>query len=186
MKLYVRFMVSLKCKMLIKADLKKIGINYAVVELGVIDILEDITTEQLEKLKTKLLKSGFELLDKERANLINKIKEAIKEMINESIETLEENYVEYITKKVGHDYKFISELFAEVKGITIEQFILTSKIEKAKELILYDEAKIKEVSEKLNYKNVSKLSNQFKKVTGLTPKYYKEIKKKRKKITKIL
>ncbi|MBD3616089.1 MAG: helix-turn-helix transcriptional regulator [Gracilimonas sp.] len=179
MKLYIKYMVSLRCKMLVKEELEKIGLRYVNVELGTIEILEDITAEQREQLKINLLKSGLELMDDKKQILIDKIKTVIIEMIHYLEDEPLENYSDYISKKVGKDYNYLSDIFSEVKGVTIQQFIIMHKIEKAKELILYDELNITEIAHKLHYSSVAHLSNQFKKITGLTPSFFKKLKKKR-------
>lgn len=172
-------MVSLRCKLLVKEELKKIGLHYVNVDLGTIEILEKITAEQREQLKANLLKSGLELLDDKRQILIDQIKTVIINMVHHSEEEPIENYSDYISKQVGKDYNYLSDIFSEVKGVTIQQFIIKHKIERAKELILYDELNITEIAQKLHYSSVAHLSNQFKKVTGLTPSFFKKLKKKR-------
>lgn len=179
MKLYIKYMVSLRCKLLVKEELKKIGLHYVNVDLGTIEILEKITAEQREQLKANLLKSGLELLDDKRQILIDQIKTVIINMVHHSEEEPIENYSDYISKQVGKDYNYLSDIFSEVKGVTIQQFIIKHKIERAKELILYDELNITEIAQKLHYSSVAHLSNQFKKVTGLTPSFFKKLKKKR-------
>lgn len=173
-------MVSLRCKMMVKEQLKKLGIKYAVIELGMVEILEDITQEQREQLKENLLKSGLELLDNKKSILIEKIKNVITEMIHYSDELPKVNHSEYISEKLGYDYTYLANTFSEVKGITIQQFIINHKIERVKELLLYDELNLTEISYKLHYSSVAHLSNQFKKVTGLSPSFYKQLRQKRK------
>jgi AraC-like DNA-binding protein len=173
-------MVSLRCKMLVKEELHKLGIRYVIVELGMVEILEDITHEQREQFRDNLLKSGLELLDDKKSILIEKIKNAIVEMIHYSEDLPNINYSNYLSEKLGYDYTYLANVFSEVKGITIQQFIIFHKIEKVKELLLYEELNLTEISYKLNYSSVAHLSNQFKKVTGLTPSFYKKLKQKRK------
>ena len=172
-------MVSLRCKMMVKEELKKLGLKYVVVDLGMVEIMEDITQLQREQLKKNLLKSGLELLDDKKSILIEKIKNVITEMIHYTDELPTENYSEYISEKLGYDYTYLANTFSEVKGITIQQFIIINKIERVKELLLYDELNLTEISYKLHYSSVAHLSNQFKKVTGLSPTYYKQLKNKR-------
>ena len=172
-------MVSLRCKMLVKEELKKLGLRYVVVDLGVVEIMEDITQVQHEQLKANLLRSGLELLDNKKAILIEKIKNVITEMIHYTDELPKVNFSEYISEKLDHDYTYLSNIFSEVKGITIQQFIIIHKIERVKELLLYDELNLTEISYKLHYSSVAHLSNQFKKVTGLSPSFYKQLKQKR-------
>lgn len=173
-------MVSLRCKMMVKAELKKLGLHYVVVDLGMIEILENITEEQRALLKIALLKSGLELMDDPRAILIERIKNVIIEMIHYSEELPKINYSSYISEKLGHNYTYLSNLFSEVKGSTIEHFIIAHKIERVKELLLYDEFNLTQISYMLNYSSVAHLSNQFKKVTGLTPTFFKNLRNKRK------
>lgn len=172
-------MVSLRCKMLVKEELKKLGLHYVIVELGMVEILEDITQEQKDQLKNSLAKAGLELIEDKRAIIIEKIKNVIIEMIHYSEEVPTVNYSDYISEKLQYDYTYLSNLFSEVKGITIQQFIINNKIERVKELLLYDELNLTEISYKLNYSSVAHLSNQFKKVTGLTPSFFKKLKLKR-------
>jgi len=179
MKLYVKYMVSLRCKMLVKEELKNLGLHFTTVELGVVEILENITNEQRAKLKTALLESGLELMDDKKAMLIEKIKIVITEMIHYNDELPKVNYSEYISKIMGYDYTYLANIFSEVKGITIEHYIIAHKIEKVKELLLYDELNLTEISYKMNYSSVSHLSTQFKKVTGLTPTFFKNLKDKK-------
>jgi AraC-like DNA-binding protein len=173
-------MVSLRCKLLVKEELKKLGIRYVIVDLGTVEMLEDITADQRKQLKKNLLKSGLELMDDKRSILIEKIKNVIVEMIHYSDELPNVNYSDYISEKLGYDYTYLANTFSEVKGITIQQFIIMHKIEKVKELLIYDELNLTEISYKLHYSSVAHLSNQFKKITGLTPTFYKELKNKRK------
>ncbi|WP_227006044.1 AraC family transcriptional regulator [Marinifilum sp. N1E240] len=181
MKLYIKYMVSLRCKMIVKEELEKLGLHYIIVDLGMIEILEDINENQRKWLKENLQKSGLELMDDKKAILIEKIKNAITEVIHYSDEVPKENYSDYISEKLGYNYTYLANTFSEVKGITIQQFIIINKIEKVKELLLYDELNLTEISYKLNYSSVAHLSNQFKKITGLSPSFYKELKQKRKK-----
>lgn len=171
-------MVSNRCKMAVKEELKKLGLHFIVVDLGEVEIMENISGEILEELKKGLLNSGLELMDDKRAVLIERIKVVITEMIHYSDETLKINYSDYISQKLGYDYTYLSNIFSELKGITIQQFIIIHKIEKVKELIMYDELSITQIAWKMNYSSVAHLSNQFKKVTGLTPSHFKQLKNK--------
>ncbi|MCP1381890.1 helix-turn-helix domain-containing protein [Runella salmonicolor] len=180
MKLYIKYMVSLRCKMMVKEELKKLGVRYVTVDLGMVDILGEISSLQREKLKINLLKSGLELLDDRKSILIEKIKIVITEMIHYSDELPKVNYSDYISEKMGYDYTYLSNIFSEVKGITLQQFIIIHKIERVKELLLYDELNLTEIAYKLHYSSVAHLSNQFKKVTGLSPSFYKQLKQRRK------
>src|SRR3954468_16857004 len=171
-------MVSNRCKMAVKEELKRLGLHFIVVDLGEVEIMEDLSTEQRAQLKSGLLNSGLELMDDKRAMLIERINNVITEMIHHSDEAPKINYSDYISQKLDYDYTYLSNLFSEVKGITIQQFIIIHKIERAKELLLYDELNLTEISYKLHYSSVAHLSNQFKKVTGLTPSAYKALKDK--------
>ncbi len=173
-------MVSLRCKMMVKEELHALGIRYASLELGMVELFEDISAEQRSTLSTNLLKSGLELLEDQRSILIERIKNIITEMVHYSDELPDTNYSVYISTKIGQDYTYISNIFSEVKGITIQQYIILHKIERVKELLLYDQLSLTEISYKLHYSSVAHLSNQFKKVTGLSPSFYKKMKQKRK------
>lgn len=179
MKLYVKYMVSLRCKMVVREELKKLGIQNAIVDLGTIEVPEDITPGQREQLRIVLLRSGLELMEDHRAILIEQIKNVIIEMIHYSDELPQVNYSDHISEKVGYDYTYLSNMFSEVSGTTIQHFIILHKIERVKELMLYDELNLTEISYKLHYSSVAHLSNQFKKITGLSPSFYKRLKKKR-------
>ena len=172
-------MVSLRCKMLVKEELIRLGLHYDIVDLGMVEVLEELNTEQRETLKNNLLKSGLELLDDKKAIIIERIKNVIVEMVHYGDEMPKINYSTYIESKLHLDYTYLSNIFSEVKGITIQQFIIIHKIEKVKELLLYDELNLTEISYRLNYSSVAHLSTQFKKVTGLTPTYFKTLKEKR-------
>ena len=179
MVLYIKYMVSLRCKMMVKEELRKLGHHCVVVDLGMVEILHDITQEQHDELKYNLLRSGLELLDDKKSILIEKIKNVITQMVHYTDEMPKANYSDYISEKLGYDYTYLSNIFSEVKGITIQQFIITHKIERVKELLLYDELNLTEISFKLHYSSVAHLSNQFKKITGLTPSFYRQLKHKR-------
>ena len=180
MKLYIKYMVSLRCKMVVKDELNKLGLRHVVVELGMVEISEDITQQQREELKKNLHKSGLELLDDKKSILIEKIKNVIIEMIHSSEEANKINYSDHISKELNDDYTNLSNIFSEVKGITIQQFIITNKIERVKELLLYDEINLTEIAYKLHYSSVAHLSNQFKKITGLSPSFFQKTKAKTK------
>ena len=179
MKLYIKYMVSNRCKMAVKEELKKLGLHFIVVDLGEVEIMETITLDQREKLKLSLTDSGLELMDDKRAVLIEKIKNTIIEMIHHSDEMIKTNFSDYLSEKLNHDYTYLANLFSEVQGTTIEHFIINHKIERIKELIIYDELNITEIAWKMNYSSVAHLSNQFKKVTGLSPSHFKQLKDKR-------
>lgn len=160
--------------MAVREELKKMGLHFVVVDLGEVDIMEELSAEQLGELKIALLRSGLELMDDKRAVLIEKIKSTIIEMVYHSDEVIKKNFSEFISKKLNQDYTFLANLFSEVQGTTIEQFIISHKIERIKELIIFDELNITEIAWKMNYSSVAHLSNQFKKVTGLSPSHFKQ------------
>jgi AraC-like DNA-binding protein len=172
-------MVSIRCKMAVKSALDKLGIHHVKVKLGEVEIMENITNEQRDQLKAALLKSGLELMDDQKAILIEKIKTGIIEMIHLSNELPKINISTYLSEKIGHDYTYLANLFSEVTGITIEHYIIAHKIERAKELLLYDDLNLTEISYLLNYSSVAHLSSQFKKATGLTPTYFRQLRNKR-------
>ena len=173
-------MVSTRCVMVVKAVLKKLGLHFIVVDLGEIDIMENISAEQREQLKMGLRTSGLELMDDKRAVLIEKIKNIIIEMVHHTDdEIIKTNFSDYLSEKLNHDYTYLSNIFSEVKGITIQQFIIVHKIERVKELIMYDELNLTQISYKLHYSSVGYLSNQFKKITGFSPSHFKQLKDKR-------
>jgi len=172
-------MVSQRCKMVVKEELKKLGLHFIIVELGEIDIMENLTLAQRDLLRLGLADSGLELMDDKRAVLIEKIKNVVIEMVHYADELPKMNNSNYIAEKLNHDYTYLANVFSEVKGMTIQQFIIIHKIERAKELMLYDEMNLTEISYKLNYSSVAHLSNQFKKITGLSPSHFKQLKDKR-------
>ncbi len=172
-------MVSNRCKMAVKEELQKLGLHFVVVDLGEVEVMEELTSEQRMKLNAGLLNSGLELMDDKRAVLIEKMVNVITEMIHFTEESPKVNYSDYLSEKVGYDYTYMSNVFSEVKGITVQQFIIVNKIERVKEYLIYDELNLTEISYKLHYSSVAHLSNQFKKVTGLTPSNYKQLKDKK-------
>ena len=179
MKLYIKYMVSIRCKMIVKSELDKLDLLYGAVDLGEVEIHDNITPEQRESLKNALLQSGLELMDDKKAILIEKIKNVIIEMVHYEDELPKARNSDYLSEKLHHDYTYLANLFSEATGITIEHYILLHKIERVKELLLYDELSLTEISYRLNYSSVAHLSAQFKKITGLTPSYFKNLKHKR-------
>jgi AraC-like DNA-binding protein len=169
--------------MMVKEELKKLGLHYIVIDLGAVEILEDITPEQREQLRISLLRSGLELMDDKKAILIEKIKNLIVEMIHYSDVVPDINFSHFISEKLGYNYSYLANMFSEVQGMTIENYIIAHKIERVKELLLYDELNLTEISYKLHYSSVAHLSNQFKKVTGLTPTFFKQLKRHRERIS---
>lgn len=179
MKLYIQNMVCIRCQMVVKAELEKLGLLYVYVKIGEADIVGDVKPEQLEQLKLDLKKAGLVLMDNKKSVLVEKIKSAIIELVHYTEDQIKVNLSDYLSEKLNYDYTYLSNLFSEVKGITIEKFYLTHKIERVKELIVYDELNLSEIAWKLHYSSVAHLSNQFKKYTGLTPSHFKNLKNKR-------
>jgi AraC-like DNA-binding protein len=176
LKLYIKYMVSTRCKMVVKEELKKLGLHFMVVELGEVEIMETLSDEQRDALKSGLLSAGLELMDDKRAILIEKIKNTIIEMVHHTEEPIKINFSDYLSEKLNHDYTYLSNIFSLVQGTTIEQFVIAHKIERIKELIIYDELNITEIAWKMNYCSVAHMSNQFKKMTGLSPSHFKKLK----------
>lgn len=172
-------MVSNRCKLAVKEELKKLGLHFIVVDLGEIEIMEDISDEKRAMLQKGLMISGLEIIDDKRAILLERIKNAIIEIVHHSDEIIKVNFSEYLSEKLSHNYTYMANLFSEVQGTTIEQFIISHKIERIKELIIYDELNISEIAWKMNYSSVAHLSSQFKKATGLSPSHFKLLKVKR-------
>ena len=175
-------MVCIRCKMIVKDELSKLGLHYIRVELGEVEIMENITEEQQNKMKIALLKWGLELMDNKKSMLIEKIKSVVIESIHYSEEQLQINFSKYLSEKLNYDYTYLSNLFSEVEGTTIEHFIIAHKIERVKELLVYNELNLTEIAWKLHYSSVAHLSNQFKKVTGLTASHFKQLKQERRKV----
>jgi AraC-like DNA-binding protein len=172
-------MVSNRCKMAVKEELRKLDLHFILVDLGEIEIMETLSAEQLQLFKIGLIATGLELMDDKKAVLIEKIKNVIIEMVHHSDEVLKVNFSDYLSEKMNHDYTYLANLFSEVQGTTIEQFIISHKIERIKELIIYGELNITEIAWKMNYSSVAHLSNQFKKMTGLSPSHFRNLKDKR-------
>lgn len=165
--------------MAVKEELKKLGLHYIVVDLGEVELMEDLSSEQSAQLNVGLQNSGLELMDDKKAILIEKIKTAIIEMVHYSTELIKVNFSDYLSDKLHQDYKQLAKLFSEVQGTTIEHYLIAQKVERIKELIIYDEINMTEIAYLMNYSSVAHLSNQFKKATGLSPMHYKKLKDKR-------
>jgi len=172
-------MVSIRCKMVVKETFKKLGLHYVTVNLGEVDVIEEITAQQRERLKDALLKSGLELLDDKKSILIERIKNVIVQMVHYEDELPKTKFSIYLSRQLKYDYTYLANIFSENQGITLEHFIILHKIEKVKELIVYDELNLTAIAWKLHYSSVSHLSTQFKKITGLTPTYFKSLKRKK-------
>lgn len=179
LKLYIKYMVSNRCKMATKEALRKLGLHFIFVDLGEVEVMENLSNDQIEQLRIELNHSGLELMDDKRAVLIEKIKKAIVELVHHTNSEIKVNFSDFLSKKLGHNYTYLANLFSEVQGTTIEQFIILHKVERIKELLIYGELNITEIAWKMNYSSVAHLSNQFKKVTGLTPSHFKKLKNKK-------
>jgi AraC-like DNA-binding protein len=165
--------------MIVKEEIKKLGLHCTSVDLGQVETSEDISAEQLNQIKIALSGYGLELMDNKKSTLIERIKNVIIEMVHYEEELPKINFSDYLTEKLHYNYTYLANLFSETEGITIEHFIIKHKIEKVKELIIYNELNISEIADKLHYSSVAHLSNQFKKVTGLTPSFFKSLKNKK-------
>ena len=172
--LFIKNMVSLRCKMMVAQELMKLGMKYLVIDLGIVNLIVKSTIGQRAQLKENLLPLGLELLDDKKSILIEKIKNLIVEMIHYSDELPEVKFSEYISKKIGYDYTYLANVFSEIKHISIRQYIIIHKIEMVKELLLYNELNLTEISYKMHYSSVAHLSNQFKKITHVSPSVYKQ------------
>ena len=169
-------MVCIRCKLVVKDELTKLGLHYTSVELGEAEIVENLSPDQLAQIKSALLRSGLELMDDKKSVLIQKIKNVIIEQVHYSEEPLTMNFSQFLSEKLDHNYTYLANLFTEVQGTTIEQFIIAHKVERVKELLVYNELTLTEIAYKMHYSSVAHLSAQFKKVTGLTPTFFKNLK----------
>lgn len=181
MKLYIKNMVSNRCKMIVKSELEELGLHYVVREFGEVEIKEDLSVEMHNRLNLNLEKSGLGLLDDKKKVLIEKVRNIILELVYYSESRPKINLSDYLSEKLNYDYTYLSNLFSESQGTTIEHFFLENKIERVKELLVYEDISLTEISYKLYYSSVAHLSNQFKKITGLTPSNYKNLRIRRRK-----
>ncbi|MCC5917026.1 MAG: AraC family transcriptional regulator [Cryomorphaceae bacterium] len=175
MKIFIQNMVSLRCKMMVKSEMKKMGLPYSSVELGEVEMDDQISDSARQKLKVELQKSGLIIMDDKNAMIIEKIINIIVEMVHYSDAMPKVNFSTALSEKLNKDYHKLAEIFSKTKGITIEHFIILHKVERVKELIIYDELNITEIAFKMHYSSVAHLSNQFKQVTGLTPTFFKQL-----------
>lgn len=175
-------MVSLRCKMAVKEELDRLKLKHTAIELGEINLKKTISGDDRELLRIGLLKKGLELIDDKKSLLIEKAKTTIIELIHYSEKYPKVNYSDYISEKLDYNYNHLATLFSEVTGTTIGNYIIINKIERVKELLLYDELSLTEISLLMDYSSVAHLSHQFKKITGLTPTYFKKIKQYKKRI----
>ncbi|QIP11691.1 helix-turn-helix transcriptional regulator [Spirosoma aureum] len=179
MNIYIKYMVSRRCKLVVEEILGQLGLPHGVVGLGEVEVKMDITEAQRDELKLALVKSGLELMDNKKAILIEKIKKVIVHMVHHTDHLPKTKNSDYISKQLNYDYTYLANFFSESTGITIEHFIIAHKVERIKELLLYDELNLSQIAYKLNYSSAAHLSNQFKKVTGLTPSFFKQLKQKK-------
>jgi YesN/AraC family two-component response regulator len=175
MKLFIKNMVSVSCKIVVKSELEKLGLGYTLLKLGEVNIINNISGKNFDALKIALKNSGFELIDDRKSVIIEKVKNVIVEMVHYRELPIKMKVSCYLSEKLKYDYTYISNLFSEMNGVSIKQFIIAHKIERAKELLLYNELTLKEISAKLFYCNEAHLSSQFKKVTGFTPSIFKKM-----------
>jgi AraC-like DNA-binding protein len=186
MKLYIRYMVSLRCKLIVKEELIKLKHQIVDTELGVVEILDEITQDQRELLTKKLLRFGMELLDDTRSSLIKKIENETIDLIYNPDPSVPTDFVDALTKKLGYQPELITAIFAEVKGISLKQYVIIQKTERAKELLMYDGMTTDKIATLLSFHSREDLLYQFKKITGLTPSFFKALKQKRRGVTKVL
>jgi YesN/AraC family two-component response regulator len=184
--LFIKNMVCDRCVLVVAGELKKIGINAQKITLGEVTLEKELTADQKEQLDQALLDLGFEPIDSKKGRIIEKIKTVIINMVHHSDYDEKTNLSDLLSKALHHDYNYLSNLFSEVEGITIEKYFIAQKIEKVKELLVYDELSLSEIALRMNYSSVAYLSNQFKKVTGLTPSHFRQIRdEKRKPLDKV-
>jgi AraC-like DNA-binding protein len=179
MKIYIKNMVSNTCKLVVKDALNKLNLHYIFINLGEVEVMENISKAQRDQLKESLQKMGLELMNDKKTILIERVKDSIVEMILYADNMIKVNFSEYLSEKLDYDYTYLSNLFSEVQGTNIQNFVLLLKVERVKELITYDELTISEIAYKMNYSSVAHLSNQFKKVTGFSPTYFKHLRERR-------
>jgi AraC-like DNA-binding protein len=179
LKIFIKNMVCFRCRMVVKSELDKLGIHYTSVKLGEADIVEPITEEQLFSLNIALKKTGLELMDDKKLIQVEKIKTHIIELVNAQNVRSKTKLSDFISSKLNHSYTYLANIFSEWEGTTIEKFYLTYKIEKVKEMLIYDDLSLTEIAYRLRYSSVAHLSNQFKKMTGIAPSRFKELKQKR-------
>jgi len=172
-------MVCIRCEMVVKYAFEKIGVNYNWVKIGEAEIIDSLSEEQQTELNKQLKRSGLELLEDRKAILVEKIKNVIIELMHYTEDQIKVNLSDLLTEKLNYDYTYLANLFMEVKGTTIEQFFIFHRIERAKELLVYDQLTLTEIAYRLHFSSVAHLSGQFKKVTGLTPSQFKALKKNR-------
>lgn len=181
--IHIKNMVCNRCIKVVKEEMEKLNYTVDKIELGEVQISTSENEFDIKKIKFALEKNGFELMSNRNAKIIEQVKILIVNLIhhNKSVNLSEINLHKEIIKNTGLSYQYLSSLFSSIEGTTIEKFIIQQKIEKVKELIVYDELTISEIAYKLGYSSVQHLSNQFKKITGLSPSYFKGLKSHRRK-----
>lgn len=179
MTLYIKNMVCSRCKMVVKSEFEKLGLQTISVELGEVELQDTITVPQKEILLKNLQVLGFDLIDDKKSKIIEKIKTLIIDLVHHKNNELKINLSDYLSENLNQDYNSLSNLFSEIENTTIEKYFINQKIEKVKELLIYNELSLSEIADMLNYSNVAHLSNQFKKITGFTPTYFKQLKDKK-------
>ncbi|MEO6407015.1 MAG: AraC family transcriptional regulator [Ferruginibacter sp.] len=181
MKLYIKNMVCSRCVMVVRSAMEQMDLHVSSIRLGEVEIEEELSKEKTEQLNRILMSTGFELIDNKKSRLIEKIKNCIVSLVHHSDPELKTNLSTYIAEELHQDYNYLSNLFSEVEGTTIEKYFISQRIEKAKELLVYDELSVSEIADRLGYSSVAYLSNQFKKITGFTPSYFKTLKEHKRK-----
>lgn len=179
--LFIKNMVCNRCIIVMKNELEKLGLSAISIKLGEVIFEKNITVEEKEKLDEALLELGFQIIDDKKSRIIEKIKNTIIELVHHQENEAKTNLSDILSTKLHHDYNYLSNLFSEIEGITIEKYFIAQKIERVKELLVYDEMSLSEIAFQLNYSSVAYLSNQFKKITGLTPSHFKQIKEEKRK-----
>ncbi|RYZ47831.1 MAG: AraC family transcriptional regulator [Sphingobacteriales bacterium] len=177
MKLYIKNMATLRCIIVVKDEIERVQLVCEDVRMGEATIADPVSSEKLELLRHALLKSGLEIFDDKKSRLVERIKNIVVEQVHYASEPLQENFSAFVARKLNYDYDYLSNLFATNQGMTLEHYIIRNKIEKVKELLLYEEMTIAQIALLMNYSSAAHLSNQFKKVTGFTATYFKKLKK---------
>lgn len=181
MKLYIKNMVCNRCVMVVEQILNRLAIPFHNVQLGEVDIEKELTTVQEAALDDQLHAVGFSLIDDRKQRMIEQIKNLVVKMVHQNAETPRQNFSDFLSAQLHYDYTYLSNLFSDVEGTTIEQYIIRQKIERAKELLVYDEMTLSEIADQMGYSSVAHLSSQFKKVTGLTPSHFRQIRENKRK-----
>lgn len=179
-------MVCNRCILVVQNELDKLGIVANNIKLGEIILEKDLTTTEREALENVLDPLGFEVIDDKKSRMIEKIKNVIIDLVHHQDDDAKTNLSDVLSDALHHDYNYLSNLFSDIEGTTIEKYFIAQKVEKIKELLVYDELSLSEIADRMNYSSVAYLSNQFKKVTGLTPSHFKQIREdKRKPLDKV-